>query len=406
MVIMDEVTVQSRESESGSAERRPFGQQTRKKKKKKRNEAEDEEEKASSQASERDGDDDDDDDDGGGGSEVNEESTRTGSSNKDGWPAMTYSPSRLQIIKSQRATQRRAKSDLSKSQRVWALIQLTFHGSTGEGAGEKDEARGWDGIRGKGSGGQGQERDLRHGDEETRRRRRRRKRRRCWMMEVVGDASPAYDRLSPLRRHASYPGDVGQVCWAPEYPRRPSRTEGRAVGRGQETETGQQGGRRRGTMMQRVHQEQGREMSPAAASFISFSHESAHELSTSRPWAARDETSLRNERVVLPVDHIHTQLAPSGSETHINGEALVACRSATNSSYNLTSHAEGGTTSWCISRDTQDTFTIFRREGTGGRIYLGIEQNRPKRRQEDISTRGSRPIFPDRRISYRLSQQA
>lgn len=111
------------------------------------------------------------------------------------------------------------------------MIQLTFHGSTGEGAGEKDEARGWDGIRGKGSGGQGQERDLRHGDEETRRRRRRRKRRRCWTMEVVGDASPAYDRLSPLRRHASYPGDVGQVCWAPEYPRRPSRTEGRAVRR-------------------------------------------------------------------------------------------------------------------------------------------------------------------------------
>lgn len=54
---------------------------------------EDEEEKESRRASERD-------DDGDGG----EESTRTGSSNKDGWPAMTYSPSRLQIIKSQRAT--------------------------------------------------------------------------------------------------------------------------------------------------------------------------------------------------------------------------------------------------------------------------------------------------------------
>ncbi|EFE38492.1 hypothetical protein TRV_06821 [Trichophyton verrucosum HKI 0517] len=250
----------------------PLGnKQGKKKKKKKKDEAEDEEEKASSQASERDGDDDDDDD--GGGSEVNEESTRTGSSNKDGWPAMTYSPSRLQIIKSQRATQRRAKSDLSKSQRVWALIQLTFHGSTGEGAGEKDEARGWDGIRGKGSGGQGQERDLRHGDEETRRRRRRRKRRRCWTMEVVGDASPAYDRLSPLRRQASYPGDVGQD-----------------EDEGQETETGQQGGRQRGTMMQRVHQEQGREMSPAAASSSSVLPRSAHELSTSRQAMGKPET--------------------------------------------------------------------------------------------------------------------
>lgn len=68
-----------------------FGQQTGR-------QDEDEEEKESS-AIERDGDGDDDDDDDG-----SEESTRTGSSNKDGWPAMTYSPSRLQIIKSQRAT--------------------------------------------------------------------------------------------------------------------------------------------------------------------------------------------------------------------------------------------------------------------------------------------------------------
>ncbi|KAG5209612.1 hypothetical protein GY631_5621 [Trichophyton interdigitale] len=57
---------------------------------------EDEEEKESS-AIERDEDEDDDDD-------GSEESTKMGSSNKDGWPAMTYSPSRLQIIKSQRAT--------------------------------------------------------------------------------------------------------------------------------------------------------------------------------------------------------------------------------------------------------------------------------------------------------------
>ncbi|EFQ98076.1 hypothetical protein MGYG_01113 [Nannizzia gypsea CBS 118893] len=79
-----------------------------------------------------------------------------GSSNKDGWPAMTYSPSRLQIIKSQRATYGASLGSLALSEslsrslsllmgflrddrnptcpreKAFGLIQLTFHGSTGE----------------------------------------------------------------------------------------------------------------------------------------------------------------------------------------------------------------------------------------------------------------------------------
>lgn len=165
------------------------------------------------------------------------------------------------------------------------MIQLTFHGSTGE-KGEKDEARGWDGIRGRGKRpGTGTGPETWRGEDGGGREEEEEEETTVMMMEVAADASPAYDRL-PSPASCVLPKRRWTGLLGPEYPRWPSRTEGRAV-RPRQGQDGTARGGRRGTMIctsgQRGHQEQGSSRSSSIS----------HDLPTSYPRAVQGQTETR-----------------------------------------------------------------------------------------------------------------
>lgn len=86
------------------------------------------------------------------------------------------------------------------------------------------------------------------------------------------------------------------------------------------------------------------------------------------------------------------------------GKRLVACGKRNQQvlqTYNISCR---GTTH--ISRDTQDTFTIFRREGMEEYIEQIAQRDDRKTSPQGGGVSRSVSVFLGRRISYRLSQQA